>query len=84
MVNKKEKLREKAEELLPPSLQITLLSNREAVVEGCENIIELEENCIRLQCRGIQVCFHGTNLRLCSLTPDLAAVQGTITEVKYL
>ncbi len=82
MVNKKEKLKEKVGEILP-TLQITLLSNREAVVEGCENIMELEEDRIRLQCKGLQVLLRGTDLQLCSLTEDTATVQGTIVGVEY-
>ena len=82
MVNKKEKLKDKVGEILP-TLQITLLSNREAVVEGCENIMELEEDRIRLQCKGLQVLFRGTDLQLCSLTEDTATVQGTIVGVEY-
>ena len=45
--------------------------------------MELEEDRIRLQCKGLQVLFRGTDLQLCSLTEDTATVQGTIVGVEY-
>ena len=45
-----ETLREAAADLLPP-MRVELLSDREAVVDGCRGILEYNECCIRL-CTG--------------------------------
>lgn len=79
----KERLKGKVEEILPVRQQITLLSNREALIEGCKGVLELEEDRIKLSCKECTVAFNGTALRLGCLTDDTAAVYGTIVGVEF-
>ena len=83
-MQKRERWKEKRDELLLPKLQITLLGNQEALIEGCKGLVNLEDHCIQLQCGEVVVGFHGTNLRLVSLTEGTATVCGTIVGVDYL
>ncbi len=58
-----ETLREAAADLLPP-MRVELLSDREAVVDGCRGILEYNECCIRLCTGPLTVRFTGEGLTI--------------------
>ena len=51
-------IKDTAAELLPP-MRVELLSDREAVVDGCRGILEYSECCIRLCAGALTVRFTG-------------------------
>ena len=64
--------------------QIELSGNREAVVEGCQGILEYDENRIKLATEKMSVQFNGRNLQLKTLTRSSAVVEGFITGIDFL
>lgn len=76
-----ETLRETAAELLPP-MRVELLSDREAVVDGCRGILEYSECCIRLCTGALTVRFTGEGLTMRSFGGTGAVVEGKIRAVE--
>ena len=66
-----------------PSVRIELLSNRQAVVDGCRGIIEYSDSCIRLSTDRMILKFTGTGLEIKSLTDSGVIVEGTILSLEY-
>ena len=64
------------------SLQLS--GNREAVVEGCQGILEYGEDTVRLSTEGMVVRFTGRDLQIRCMTPDSAVVTGFITSIEFL
>lgn len=64
--------------------QIELSGNREAVVEGCQGILEYDENIIRLSTGKMSIRFTGRNLQIKVLTHTSAVVDGFITGIEFL
>ena len=75
-----ETLRETAAELLPP-MRVELLSDREAVVDGCRGILEYSECCIRLCTGALTVRFTGEGLTMRSFGGTGAVVEGKIRQM---
>lgn len=75
-------LREAATELLPP-MRVELLSDREAVVDGCRGILEYSESCIRLCTGALTVRFCGEGLTMRSFGSTGAVVAGKIRSVDF-
>ena len=71
-----ETLREAAADLLPP-MRVELLSDREAVVDGCRGILEYNECCIRLCTGPLTVRFtldHADSTFLAALSMGFASI----------
>lgn len=64
-------------------VRVELLSNRQAVVDGCRGIIEYSDSCIRLSTPRLILKFTGTGLEIKALTDASAIVEGTILSVEY-
>lgn len=62
---------------------IELISNREAVAEGCCGILEYNDCCIQINCKTYIISFKGFNLTLTALTNDTVSVKGKITDVIF-
>lgn len=74
---------------LPPSAlvglpQIEIAGNQEAVIGGCQGILEYDENVIKLTAGRLILKFTGRNLQVRVLTHDSAIVAGTITGIEFL
>ena len=78
-----ETLREAAADLLPP-MRVELLSDREAVVDGCKGVLEYEECLIRLNIGDGQVKFTGQKLLIRSLSANQAQIEGCIESITFL
>ena len=74
-------LRETAADLLPP-MRVELLSDREAVVDGCRGILEYSECCIRLCTGALTVQFTGEGLTMRNFGSLGAVVEGKIRSVE--
>ena len=63
---------------------VELSSNRRAVVDGCDGIVEYGEKQMIFRAGGMKLRFTGRNLRLVKLTDSAAVVEGLIQQVEYL
>ncbi len=73
---------------LPPSAflgnsKITLNSNKEAIVEGCKNILEYEDDRIKLNLGNKTLLILGTNLSINSITINGVVISGNISSVEF-
>ncbi|MBC8570861.1 YabP/YqfC family sporulation protein [Oscillospiraceae bacterium NSJ-54] len=64
--------------------QIELSGNREAVVEGCQGILEYDENVIRLSLGRMMLRFCGRNLQLRCMAAESVVVEGYIMSMEFL
>lgn len=78
-----ENLREQAELLLPTD-RVELLSNRQAVVDGCRGILEYDDTVVRLTTGRLVLAFRGEGLTLRSYGETGAVVEGDIRRVEFL
>lgn len=62
---------------------IQLTGNRSAVVEGCDGIVDYDEEKVIVRAGRLTVRFLGRNLRLKRLTEDSAVIEGFINAVEY-
>lgn len=75
-------LRETAEDLIPP-MRVELLSDHQAVVDGCRGILEYNECCIRLCAGNLDLRFCGEQLSLRHFGEQGAVVEGRIRSVEF-
>jgi len=66
-----------------PSVRVELLSNRQAIVDGCKGIIEYSENCIRLSSEKHVIKFSGSGLCIKCFSEHNAIIEGSINGVEY-
>lgn len=74
---------------IPPSAmsgvpQIELGGNREAVIDGCQGILEYSEDTIKLAAGKLNMRFLGRGLQIRVLTHDSAVIEGFITSIEFL
>ena len=63
--------------------QIELSGNREAVIEGCQGILEYDENIVRLNLGKMIVRFTGLDLTIKCMNGESSIVSGTITAIEF-
>ncbi len=63
---------------------IELSANTQVLVDGCTNILEYGENCIRLAAGRFHVQLSGSGLCIRSMQEQCALITGVITAVEYL
>lgn len=64
--------------------QIELMGNREAIVEGCQGVLEYDENTIRLNLGAMMLQFTGRDLTMKCLTGQNVIVQGFFHSIEFL
>ena len=74
---------------IPPSAmagmpQIELSGNQEAIIDGCQGILEYDENIIKLTTGKMSIKFTGRHLQVKVLTHDSAVVAGFITGIEFI
>lgn len=62
---------------------IELTGNRFAVVDGCDGIVDYNDEKVVLRTGRLTVTFSGRNLRLKRLTENSAVVEGFISHLEY-
>ena len=62
---------------------ITLTGNRLAVMDGCDGIVDYNDEKVVLRTGRLTVNFSGRNLRLKRLTENSAVVEGFISSLEY-
>ncbi len=70
--------------VLTTAPRMELCGNRRVLVEGCESILEYDEDCIRLRIAGGIVRFTGRELCMNCRTPEHAVITGRLTAVEFL
>lgn len=74
---------------IPPSAlsgiaQIELAGNREAVIDGCQGVLEYDENTIKLTTGKMSIKFTGRGLQIKVLTHDSAVINGFISNIEFI
>lgn len=62
---------------------IQLTGNRSAVVDGCDGIVDYDDEKVILRAGRFTVRFLGRNLKLKRLTESSAVIEGFISAVEY-
>ena len=78
------KLFEVPQNALSGVAQIEIAGNREAVIDGCQGILEYDENVIKLSAGRMSIRFSGRGLQIKVLTHDSAVVEGFITGIEFI
>ena len=63
--------------------QIVLSGNREAVLDGCQGVIEYEDDFIKLKIGRQMVKFTGQNLQIKCMTGENVMIDGVILSVEF-
>lgn len=69
---------------LPGVPQIELGGNREAVIDGCQGILEYSEDMIKLAAGKLTLRFTGRGLQIKVLTHDSAVIEGYIMSIEFI
>lgn len=64
--------------------QIELAGNREAVIDGCQGILEYDEDNIKIATGKMAVRFTGRGLQIKVLTHDSAVIEGFIRNIEFM
>lgn len=64
--------------------QMQLVSNREAVIEGCRGVLEYDDTIIRIGTDKLEIKFRGDGLTLRCLNSDNIVVEGTILMIEFI
>lgn len=62
---------------------ISITGNRCAVVDGCDGVMDYDEEKVVVRTGRLTVRINGSGLRLTSLTENSAVVQGLISGIEY-
>lgn len=63
---------------------IQITGNRTAVIDGCDGIMDYDDEKVILRTGRLTVRFLGRGLRLKRLTEDSAVIEGFLTTVEYI
>lgn len=63
--------------------RIELTGNRSAVVDGCDGIVDYDDEKVIVRAGRLTVRFVGHSLKLKCLTADSAVIDGVIQSVEY-
>ncbi|MBR2407013.1 MAG: YabP/YqfC family sporulation protein [Clostridia bacterium] len=70
--------------VLSTAPRMELFGNRRVVIEGCESILEYDEDRIRLRTAAGVVRFTGCELCMTCRTPEHAVITGRLVSVEFL
>ncbi len=62
---------------------VQVTGNRRAVVDGCDGIVDYNDEKVILRSGRLTVRFSGRSLRLKRLTENSAVIEGFLTSVEY-
>lgn len=60
-----------------------LISNREAVVEGCAGIVEYNDTKVSINCKKTIITFEGSDINLRALSSDIVEVTGIFSNISF-
>lgn len=78
-------LREKMSAFLELSgdAKVTLIGNREFIIENYKGITEYDDNKIKINAGRLNLCFCGKNMEIKTLTQELLYVNGTVSSLTF-
>ncbi len=82
----KKDLRKRYTSALPDSAfepTVELISNKEAMIEGCSGIVEYNDTLVTVNCKKITVSIEGADINLKTLASDIVEVTGTFTNISF-
>ncbi len=62
---------------------VSVTGNRSAVIDGCDGVVDYDEEKIILRTGRLTVSFEGRSMRLKKLTENSAVIEGMIHKVEY-
>lgn len=68
----------------PTAAQIELSGNREAVVDGCQGVLQYEDTVVRVSTGRMIVRFTGSDLCIRTMQQDQVLICGTIASVDFM
>lgn len=83
----KEKFLEKLnlpDELVYNYAKITMIENKEILIEGYNNIVDYYDNYIKIQTKNVYVILDGKNLHINEINDTELLISGDISNVGYL
>ena len=69
--------------LFHKELHIEMVSNKEALIDGCKGIVEYNENIIRLNIPEGQIQFRGRGLEIACMSEESMIVRGYIMGLEF-
>lgn len=60
-----------------------MIENKEVIVEGCKEILEYDDNVIRITTKKMEISFWGTNLALKCFNTDNIIITGKLERVEF-
>ncbi len=63
--------------------QLTLLGNREAMLEGCKELTEFENGKVKFNLGNLDICFCGNNLLIKNFGDGSAIISGEISDISF-
>ena len=83
----KEKFLEKLnlpDELVYDYAKITMIENKEILIEGYNNIVDYYDNYIKIQTKNIYIILDGKNLNINEINDTELLISGDISNVGYM
>ncbi|MBQ9414733.1 MAG: YabP/YqfC family sporulation protein [Clostridia bacterium] len=70
--------------LLTGDVHLDMAGNRRVIVEGCCDVLQYDEDVIRLRTRSGELRFRGSELCMGSLNKEGALISGRLLSVEFL
>lgn len=59
-------------------------SNKEVIVEGCREILQYDENIVKISVKKMSVAFFGRNLSIKCMDFDSLVITGFVTSIEFI
>ncbi len=77
-------IKDVASSIIKTEFRIEMLGNREAIIEGCNGVIEYDDFIIRIATKDQEIRFIGDNLQLKCLTNENIIISGFIKNIEFI
>ncbi len=71
------------DEIVPGTVQIHSIGNKELYIENFKSILEYSDCCIRLHTKQGRLCIEGKRLRICHYNRDDMKISGYIQRIQF-
>ena len=72
------------DELVYNYAKITMIENKEILIEGSNNIVDYYDNYIKIQTKNVYIILDGKNLNINEINDNELLISGNITNVGYI
>ena len=77
-------IKEVASSIVKTQSRIEMIGNKEAIIEGCNGVIEYDNFIIRIATKHQEIRFVGDNLQLKCLTNENIIISGFIKNIEFI